>query len=177
MLRDEEKPIEAPGATGKDAAGIGNHDDYNAKEAEHASSTEAADLGRLVTFGEGDKTNPLNMPESRKWAFLLVTATCSLCVTCTSSVVTTAYTGLERDFGISHEVAILGLSLFVAGLGTGPLLLAPFSEFYGRRPVYIVSFSAFWLLGFPVAFSNNAAVFFIFRFLTGFSGSAFLRCA
>mgnify|MGYP000100127258 CR=1 FL=1 len=52
-----------------------------------------------------------------------------------------------------------------------------FSQFYGRRPIYLVSFGAFALLGLPVAFANNPAVFFIFRFITGFLGSAFLSVA
>lgn len=78
---------------------------------------------------------------------------------------------------MSEEVAILGLSLYVAGLGVGPILLSPLSEFFGRRPVYLVSFGAFCLLGLPVSFANHFSVFAIFRFLTGFMGSAFLSIA
>ncbi len=88
-----------------------------------------------------------------------------------------AYQGIQDEFHISRIVAILGLSLFVIGLGIGPMLLGPLSEFYGRRPVYIVSYTAFTLLGLPVSFANNLAVFLIFRFLTGFCGSAFLSVA
>lgn len=32
------------------------------------------------------------------------------------------------EFGVSQEVATLGLSIFVVGLALGPLLLAPLSE-------------------------------------------------
>ena len=53
------------------------------------------------------------------------------------------YAGIEDSFGISNEVAILTVSLFVMGLGIGPLLLGPVSEFIGRRAVYLWSYVAF----------------------------------
>src|ERR1700722_6155972 len=68
--------------------------------------------------------------------------------TCTSSIYTSTYSQLTVEFDCSQIVATLGLSLFVVGLGCGPMLLSPLSEFYGRRPIYIVSFSLFliWLI-------------------------------
>ncbi len=63
--------------------------------------------------------------------------------------------GESRDFRVSKEVTILGVSLFILGLGLGPLLLGPLSEFYGRNPVYWVSYSLFWIFSWPVAFAPN----------------------
>jgi hypothetical protein len=48
--------------------------------------------------------------------------------TCTSSLYTSTYSQLEPEFGASRLVCTLGLSLFVAGLGTGPMILSPLSE-------------------------------------------------
>ncbi|SNX84327.1 related to multidrug resistant protein [Melanopsichium pennsylvanicum] len=131
----------------------------------------------LVTWSQNDPENPQNWSQSRKTMLLIVVSTCAFCVTNTSSIISNAYQGIQNEFHISKEVAILGLSLFVIGLGIGPMLLGPLSEFYGRRPVYLVSYTAFTLLGLPVSFANNLAVFLIFRFLTGFCGSAFLSVA
>ena len=131
----------------------------------------------LVTWDEADPENPQNWSRSRKVMLLTVTTSCAFCVTNTSSIISNAYQGIQDEFHVSKEVAILGLSLFVIGLGIGPMLLGPLSEFYGRRPVYLVSYTAFTLLGLPVSFANNLAVFLIFRFLTGFCGSAFLSVA
>jgi hypothetical protein len=36
-----------------------------------------------------------------------------------------------EEFGISRTVAILPVSLFLMGLGTGPLLVGPLSEVHG----------------------------------------------
>jgi multidrug resistance protein len=63
------------------------------------------------------------------------------------------------------------------GLGTGPMALSPLSEFYGRRPIYLASFTLFiiWLI--PSAVANNMATMLIARFFDGLSGSAFLSVA
>ncbi|CBQ72989.1 related to multidrug resistant protein [Sporisorium reilianum SRZ2] len=131
----------------------------------------------LVTWHDNDPENPFNWTRPRKIMLLSVVTACAFCVTNASSIISNAYQGIQDEFHISRTVAILGLSLFVIGLGVGPMLLGPLSEFYGRRPVYLVSYTAFTLLGLPVSFANNLAVFLIFRFLTGFCGSAFLSVA
>jgi multidrug resistance protein len=81
------------------------------------------------------------------------------------------------EFKCSQIVATLGLSLFVMGLGCGPMFLGPLSEFYGRRPIYIVSFSFFlvWLI--PSAVAQNIQTMLIARFIDGLAGSAFLSVA
>lgn len=48
--------------------------------------------------------------------------------TCTSSLYTSTYSQLGPEFGASRLVCTLGLSLFVAGLGAGPMILSPLSE-------------------------------------------------
>lgn len=45
--------------------------------------------------------------------------------------------GAAQTFHVSHEVTILGISLFVVGLGTGPLLVGPLSELYGTSNIII----------------------------------------
>lgn len=97
--------------------------------------------------------------------------------TCTSSIYTSTYGQMTKEFHSSRIVATLGLSLFVMGLGVGPMALSPLSEFYGRRPIYLVSFSFFviWLI--PSAVAQNMATMLIARFFDGLSGSAFLSVA
>ena len=62
---------------------------------------------------------------------------------------------VARQFHVSKEVAILGVSLFVLGLGLGPLVAGPLSEIYGRNIIYRVSFTLFFLCMFPVAFAPD----------------------
>lgn len=63
--------------------------------------------------------------------------------------------GESRDFHVSKIVTILGISLYVEGLGCGPLLLGPLSEFFGRTPIYLTSYLFFFAFSFPVAFAPN----------------------
>ena len=46
-------------------------------------------------------------------------------------------------FGFSDEVGTLTISLFVAGYCVGPIIWAPLSEQYGRRPIFIGPFIIF----------------------------------
>lgn len=126
---------------------------------------------------ESDLANPLNSPEAKKNVIPAIMCICCLCVTCASSVISTAFEGIERDLGVFEEIAILTLSLFVLGLAIVPLFVAPFSELYGRFPIYLYSLGFFFLLGFPVAFANHISILCIFRFLTGLAGASFLNVA
>ncbi|KAK7569587.1 major facilitator superfamily domain-containing protein [Phyllosticta citricarpa] len=121
--------------------------------------------------------NPRNMSLARRWLIVIIVSTSSLCVAATSSLYTSTYQHLEQRFHTSREVATLGLSLFVAGLGVGPMILSPLSEFYGRRAVYLGSYTFFLIWVIPSAVAPNMATILVSRFLDGFSGSAFLSVA
>lgn len=96
--------------------------------------------------GDHDPMNPRNMRKRQKWLIVLIVSVSSVCVyvtngtthalctladqhsTCTSSIYTSTYGQLMEEFHCSQIVATLGLSLFVVGLGLGPMLLGPLSE-------------------------------------------------
>ncbi|KAE9398023.1 MFS general substrate transporter [Gymnopus androsaceus JB14] len=121
--------------------------------------------------------HPQSLPLFRKWLIVLVIASSALCVTCASSAAAFTEDGIASTFHVSHEVTILSISLFIEGLGLGPLLAGPLSEVYGRNIIYRVSFILLFAFSFGVAFSPNIAVHFVFRFITGFCGSTFLSVA
>ncbi|KAJ0160849.1 putative drug/proton antiporter YHK8 [Colletotrichum tanaceti] len=81
---------------------------------------------------------------------------------------------MDAEFGNSRIVGTLGLSVFVLGISLGPMFLSPLSEFYGRRPIYIVSWSMYVIWIIPSAVAKNIATMIVARFLDGLSGSAFL---
>jgi MFS family permease len=62
--------------------------------------------------------------------------------------------------------------VFLLGFGSGPLLLAPLSETFGRRPIYVVCFTVFAIMQIPCALATNISMLIGFRFLSGFFGSA-----
>jgi multidrug resistance protein len=81
---------------------------------------------------------------------------------------------MEEEFHSSRIVSILGLTTYVCGIALGPMLLGPLSEFYGRRPIYLISWSFFVIWNIPQAVAPGMATILVTRFLDGFSGSAFL---
>ena len=56
-------------------------------------------------------------------------------------------------------------------LGIGPLILAPLSETFGRRALYLSCFGAFTLLQIPSALAPNIETLIFVRTLSGFFGS------
>lgn len=81
---------------------------------------------------------------------------------------------MEAEFHNSRIVSILGLSTFVLGIALGPMLLSPLSEFYGRRPIYLVSWTMYLIWIIPQAVAKNIATMLVCRFFDGLAGSAFL---
>ncbi|CAK9783871.1 MFS general substrate transporter [Cutaneotrichosporon oleaginosum] len=138
------------------------------------AAAEKDDPFEVLWDGPNDPECPLNMSMARKWAIVVVIAVSCLCVTCCSSMAAMTYSGMIATYGINTTLCISSISFFVMGLGCGPLLLGPVSEFAGRKPVLHGGFALFFLLNFPVAFAPHIALHLAFRFLTGFVGSAFL---
>lgn len=68
--------------------------------------------------------------------------------------------------------AVVGATTgFVIMLGIGPLILAPLSETFGRRTLYLSCFTIFSLLQIPTAFSPNIETMITLRTFSGFFGS------
>ncbi|KAJ3978483.1 hypothetical protein F5890DRAFT_1378125, partial [Lentinula detonsa] len=80
--------------------------------------------------------HPQNLPLWRKWLAIVIVSCCSFCVTGSSSMAPFTETAVADDFHISHEIAVLSVSLFVEGMALGPLLTGPLSEMYGRNITY-----------------------------------------
>lgn len=78
---------------------------------------------------------------------------------------------IADDLGTSESAIAAATTGFVVFLGIGPLVLAPLSETFGRRRLYIVCFSIFALLQIPTALSPNAAFLITVRAISGFFGS------
>jgi multidrug resistance protein len=81
---------------------------------------------------------------------------------------------MEAEFHNVREVSELGLSTFVLGIAFGPMLLSPLSEFFGRRPIYLVSWTLYLIWLIPQAVAKNVATMIVTRFFDGLAGSAFL---
>jgi multidrug resistance protein len=70
--------------------------------------------------------------------------------------------------------SMLCLSTFLIGIAVGPLILAPLSEVYGRRPVLLSGGLFYTIWTTACGFAKSKAQLFILRTLSGFGGSVAL---
>lgn len=80
---------------------------------------------------------------------------------------------VAEDFHVTNVyLPGLPIAIFVLGQGFGPLYLAPCSEMFGRRKIYVVAFAIFTVLNAGCALARNMSTLVILRFLCGMAGSA-----
>ncbi|KAI1339729.1 major facilitator superfamily domain-containing protein [Xylariaceae sp. FL0016] len=134
-----------------------------------------AGSGALVVgwYGKDDPENPQNWPSALKHFVAFQMCILNFAVYIASSIYVPGEAEFMKEFGVSSEVAVLGLSLFTFGYGIGPMLWSPLSEMpsLGRTRIFIGTLFAFIIFQLPVGLAPNAPVFLVFRFVTGFCGS------
>jgi multidrug resistance protein len=127
---------------------------------------------KLVTFLPGDKENPKNWSHVYKWYCTMVVAVTCFVVAFSSSVITADIAGMTKEFGVSDEVGLLTITVFVVGFGVGPMAFAPLSEVYGRRVIYGSTLLLATVFVIPCAVSKNIATLIVCRAIDGIAFSA-----
>ncbi|GEQ69350.1 hypothetical protein JCM33374_g3021 [Metschnikowia sp. JCM 33374] len=131
-----------------------------------------------VTFNTlEDPEDVLRLSHAHKWFIVILVCTTTLCVTSISSVWSLASELIKTEFGVSHEMSTLGISLYTWCLGTGSIFLSPISEFHGRKIVYVSGLFVVFAFQFVPAFSANFGFIIFSRAIAGFFASSFLSVA
>lgn len=115
--------------------------------------------------------NPVNLPQWRKWAGASVLGAMTFVVAFASAVFNAAIPVTAEEFGASPETMAWGTALFVFGFATGPILMGPASEVYGRKSPFFLGYLLFVLAQIPVGVGRDATTVLIFRFLGGVTSS------
>ncbi|CAO1631487.1 unnamed protein product [Sympodiomycopsis kandeliae] len=125
-----------------------------------------------VEFERGDPTNPFNFSNARKWTITMSAVFFTAEVAATAATYVPGIPQMEMDLGVTnHTVGLLGISIYALGFGFPPLVLAPFSEVFGRRNVFLVSHAVFTLFFLCCGFAQNITTVIIGRFIQGAAGS------
>lgn len=148
---------------------------------------------QVVDFTKWDEENPRNWPRTRKYVNLVIVALMArtffffnhfsnhqiLIIQVTSPLASSMFTpGLDeigQDLNVPSNFVIGATTGFVLTMGIGPLILAPLSETFGRRRLYVVCFSIFTLLQIPTALSPNIQTLLTARTFSGFFGSMYFH--
>lgn len=122
--------------------------------------------------GADDPRHPHNWPLSRKLPICMGLGAAAFCVVWGSSIYAAGVVVIAEQYHVAPVVSILGISLYVMGFASGPVIWSPMSEMYGRKiPVY-ASLFLLTVFMFACATAENLQTLLICRFFAGFTGSA-----
>ncbi|KAI4729275.1 MFS general substrate transporter [Aureobasidium sp. EXF-10728] len=126
----------------------------------------------VVEFdGPNDPMHAQNWPFKKKLPVAASLGFVTLTAAFGSSIFSSATGAVANEYDVSREVGILGISLYVLGFATGPILWAPMSELYGRRLPLLISSFGFSIFSIAVAVGKDLQTILICRFFGGFMGA------
>ena len=139
----------------------------------HSLDNDEASIDFIpVVFEENDPANPHNWKQSKK--FMIIVASTVICLNSAlgSAITSNLIPFLQKTFNVPDgPQTILPGSVYLLGFVFGPLIFAPLSEAYGRKPVLLVGLVGFFLFTLSSALAPNWASFLAFRFLAGTFGA------
>ena len=130
-----------------------------------SSVPEPPDLRNFVS--------PFTWSEPRKtfttWLSCLITVATAY----TAGSYSPASDQLSAYWGVSQTAILVGITTFTTGFATAPMILAPFSELNGRRPVFIATGILFVICQLCCAVTRSYPGMLVARFFAGVGGSTF----
>ncbi|QDS71086.1 hypothetical protein FKW77_009045 [Venturia effusa] len=139
----------------------------------HPYAHEKTDERYLVDFdGDDDPYRPLNWPLKKKVIITLLYGLTTMGSTLASSIYSPGTDSISKQFGVTPIVSRSGTSLLLFGLGLGPLLWAPLSELYGRKPSVLLPYLLAAIFSFACGASDKIESILICRFFLGFFAAA-----
>lgn len=146
--------------------GRNNQSQNNDNDNDHDDDNE-----EWIDLKDDDPENARAWPRSRKMINVVIIASMAIMSPLASSMFTPGIQQIADDLGVSKEAVIATTTGFVVCLGIGPLFIAPLSETFGRRPLFIICFAIFSLLQIPTALAPNVESLIAIRTLSGLFGS------
>ncbi|KAL4905873.1 hypothetical protein BDW74DRAFT_152197 [Aspergillus multicolor] len=127
----------------------------------------------IVDFdGPDDPYRPLNWGFRKKAITTVLYGLTTMGATWASAIYSTGASQVSSEFGIGEEVSTLGTTLLLFGFGLGPLVWAPLSEVYGRKPAVLGPYFIAAIFSFGSATAKDVQTLMLTRFFTGFFGAA-----
>ncbi|KAK7437786.1 SPX domain-containing protein [Colletotrichum acutatum] len=147
------------------------------EEHEDADAEATADQSLAPKTSQLEKREPFDpvlWSSRKKWTHVLVVAFITCVTPLASAVYTPALDQVIDDFKIEDNptLADLTVSAYVLGFSAGPLLLAPLSETFGKKPVYQVCNVVLLACNLACMVAPSAEWLIVFRFLAGCAGAS-----
>ncbi|KAH8428074.1 uncharacterized protein LDX57_005779 [Aspergillus melleus] len=111
---------------------------------------------------------------ARKRVITVVLCYCGLLTPISSTAVLSAIPEVAATFHTTGSIINVSNALFMAFMALGPMIWAPISGLFGRRPVFLISSTCLTAFSVGTALAPNLPAFFIFRMLSALQGTAVL---
>ncbi|KAK7726259.1 hypothetical protein SLS53_005971 [Cytospora paraplurivora] len=118
------------------------------------------------------RRGPKDWPAARKWTATLILSAFAFLQPLSETMLSPVQEMISRDLHIIHAYDwLLVNSLILIGIGLSPLILAPLSEVYGRKPVLIIASTVFVVWNTGCGAAKTLGEILAFRLLSGFGAS------
>ena len=138
---------------------------WSASHAEALSAPESPNMQHLVS--------PFTWPKSRKTLVIWLSSAVTVVTAYSAGSYSPPSAQMSEYWGVSQEAIYVGITTFTAGFGVAPMVLAPFSEINGRRPVFIGTGILFVICQLCCALTRSYSGMLVARFFLGVGGSTF----
>ncbi|KAH8896596.1 MFS general substrate transporter [Thozetella sp. PMI_491] len=137
------------------------------------STSSDSDTGSVLTWDDPRETrNPQHWGIWTKVFHTTVPCFLAFVITFATSVTVPATQLIAAEFNISRTESLLPLTLYTLGVAFGPVFIAPLSEEFGRKYIYLGTISCLLAFTGGAAGAQNFATLLVCRFLAGFLGSS-----
>ncbi|MCZ8184779.1 MAG: multidrug effflux MFS transporter [Beijerinckiaceae bacterium] len=112
------------------------------------------------------------MMEAGSRSFLILLVVLSMLGPLTLNIMSPSIPGLADALGTSKDMAQLTLSSYLFGMALSQLLLGPFADRFGRRPVLLVALGTYVAASCVAAIAPNVEVLVVARTIQSFGATA-----
>ncbi|KAK4946029.1 hypothetical protein LTR10_014831 [Elasticomyces elasticus] len=112
-------------------------------------------------------TEPYDYKDSTKWFVTFIVAVAAAAAPIGSAIILPTLEDVATELRSTPTITNLTVALYMLSMAIFPLWWSAFSEVYGRRSIYIVSFALFILFGVLSAVSKSIGMLIAMRLLSG----------
>ncbi|KAN0064882.1 hypothetical protein ACQY0O_001939 [Thecaphora frezii] len=124
-----------------------------------------------IDWQPNDPENPFNWSKRQRWFLVLVCFFFTGCTTFNATGYSSAADAVVHDLHTTSLLYLLGNLLHLVAIAYTPMVLAPTSEVFGRRPIFVISTFIYALLYIPQALAPNISAILVSRWFQGMAGS------
>ena len=117
--------------------------------------------------------SPFAWSQSRKSMVIWLSCLISVFTAYTAGSYSAASAQMSQEFNVSLVAIYVGITTFTTGFGIAPMVLAPFCEINGRRPVFVATGILFVVCQLCCAVTHSFPGMLVARFFVGVGGSTF----